>query len=115
MIFAVRIPPLVPFLAVPAARRLADSLPPGPAAPLHPALRPLRAPLEYALERCADEAAASAVGDRGLAARAIGRAALASRPPRARTDPSGHAVAPQRPSNAEARRPPPRRVDPVRP
>ncbi|MFD9487346.1 M56 family metallopeptidase [Streptomyces sp. NPDC059991] len=49
------------------------------AAHLHPSLRSLRAPLEYVLERCADEAAAGAVGDRGLAARAIGRAALASR------------------------------------
>lgn len=46
----------------------------------HPALRTLRGPLSYALERWADEAAATAVGDRRLAARAIGRAALASRP-----------------------------------
>ncbi|MCX5386855.1 M56 family metallopeptidase [Streptomyces sp. NBC_00083] len=45
----------------------------------HPGLRPLRAPLAFALERSADEYAAAAVGDRGLAARAIGRAALASR------------------------------------
>ncbi len=45
----------------------------------HPALRVLRGPLSYALERWADEAAAEAVGDRRLAARAIGRAALASR------------------------------------
>uniref|UniRef100_A0AAU2W2W6 M56 family metallopeptidase n=1 Tax=Streptomyces sp. NBC_00008 TaxID=2903610 RepID=A0AAU2W2W6_9ACTN len=45
----------------------------------HPALGALRAPLGYALERCADEAAAQAVGDRGVAARAIGRAALAAR------------------------------------
>ncbi|WP_285571265.1 M56 family metallopeptidase [Streptomyces sp. RTGN2] len=44
----------------------------------HPALRALRAPLGYALERCADEAAALAVGDRRVAARAIGRAALAA-------------------------------------
>ncbi|SFX57156.1 M56 family metallopeptidase [Streptomyces atratus] len=49
------------------------------AALCHPALRSLRAPLGYALERCADEAAASAVGDRRIAARAIGRAALAAR------------------------------------
>ncbi|WP_328320962.1 M56 family metallopeptidase [Streptomyces sp. NBC_00388] len=48
------------------------------AALCHPALRGLRAPLGYALERCADEAAAGAVGDRSLAARAIGRAALAA-------------------------------------
>ncbi|WP_225845507.1 M56 family metallopeptidase [Streptomyces sp. HPF1205] len=46
----------------------------------HPALRLLRGPLSYALERWADEAAADAVGDRRLAARAIGRAALAARP-----------------------------------
>jgi beta-lactamase regulating signal transducer with metallopeptidase domain len=46
----------------------------------HPVLRLLRAPLSYALERSADEAAAEAVGDRRLAARAIGHAALAARP-----------------------------------
>ncbi|MFF1837909.1 M48 family metalloprotease [Streptomyces sp. NPDC058231] len=49
------------------------------AALCHPALRSLRAPMGYALERCADEAAATAVGDRRVAARAIGRAALAAR------------------------------------
>ncbi|MFF9348864.1 M56 family metallopeptidase [Streptomyces sp. NPDC014734] len=49
------------------------------AALCHPALRSLRGPTGYALERCADEAAASAVGDRRIAARAIGRAALAAR------------------------------------
>ncbi|MET3985580.1 M56 family metallopeptidase [Streptomyces sp. PvR034] len=49
------------------------------AALCHPALRALREPLAYALERSADEAAASATGDRGLTARAIGRAALAAR------------------------------------
>lgn len=49
------------------------------AALCHPALRSLRAPMGYALERCADEAAAMAVGDRRVAARAIGRAALAAR------------------------------------
>ncbi|MFE4060992.1 M48 family metalloprotease, partial [Streptomyces sp. NPDC059096] len=49
------------------------------AALCHPALRALREPLGYALERTADEAAAAAVGDRRLAARAIGRAALATR------------------------------------
>ncbi|WP_405775064.1 M56 family metallopeptidase [Streptomyces sp. NBC_00859] len=55
------------------------------AAVCHPALRGLRAPLGYALERCADEAAAGAVGDRSLAARAIGHAALAAhRAPTAR-------------------------------
>ncbi|MFE6664688.1 M48 family metalloprotease [Streptomyces sp. NPDC057697] len=49
------------------------------AALCHPALRSLRGPMGYALERCADEAAATAVGDRRVAARAIGRAALAAR------------------------------------
>ncbi|MFF2008477.1 M48 family metalloprotease [Streptomyces sp. NPDC058195] len=49
------------------------------AALCHPALRALCAPMRYALERWADEAAASAVGDRRIAARAIGRAALATR------------------------------------
>ncbi|MEV6126662.1 M48 family metalloprotease [Streptomyces violaceusniger] len=48
------------------------------AALLHPALRGLREPLAYALERWADEAAARAVGDRKLAAKAISRAALAA-------------------------------------
>ncbi len=48
------------------------------AAVCHPALRALREPLEYAVERCADEDAAHAVGDRRLTARAIGKAALAS-------------------------------------
>ncbi|WP_369182934.1 M48 family metalloprotease [Streptomyces sp. Y1] len=48
------------------------------AANLHPALRPLRAPLEYHLERWADEVAAARVGDRAVTARAVGRAALAA-------------------------------------
>ena len=43
-----------------------------------PALRPLTHQLRLAVERCADEAAVTAVGgDRGLVARAIARAALA--------------------------------------
>ncbi|WP_260635684.1 M56 family metallopeptidase [Streptomyces angustmyceticus] len=50
------------------------------AAACHPLLRSLRAPLAYALERWADESAAARVGDRRLTARAIGRAALATRP-----------------------------------
>ncbi len=45
---------------------------------LHPALRALRGPLSFHLERWADEDAARAVGDRRLTARAIGRAALAT-------------------------------------
>ncbi|WP_328791879.1 MULTISPECIES: M56 family metallopeptidase [unclassified Streptomyces] len=55
------------------------------AAHCHPGLRAVREPLRYALERVADEAAAQAVGDRRLTARAIGRAALA-----ARTSPARH-------------------------
>ncbi|MFE2725839.1 M56 family metallopeptidase [Kitasatospora sp. NPDC059327] len=53
------------------------------AAAVHPALRALRAPLGYHLERWADEVAAEQVGDRTVTARAVGRAALAaSRSPR---------------------------------
>ncbi|MEV7596717.1 M56 family metallopeptidase [Kitasatospora sp. NPDC089797] len=48
------------------------------AADLHPALRPLRTPLGYHLERWADEVAAARVGDRAVTARAVGRAALAA-------------------------------------
>ncbi|MFI9306032.1 M48 family metalloprotease [Streptomyces triculaminicus] len=48
------------------------------AAYCHPALRPARDAIRYAAERAADEAAAAAVGDRRLTARAIARAALAS-------------------------------------
>ncbi|MFD7556150.1 M56 family metallopeptidase [Streptomyces sp. NPDC059835] len=47
------------------------------AARCHPALRGLRDAIGLAVERVADESAASAVGDRTLTARAIGRAALA--------------------------------------
>lgn len=48
------------------------------AAAAHPALRLLRSPLSYQLERWADESAAASVGSRTLTARAIGRAALAT-------------------------------------
>ncbi|MFI1798753.1 M48 family metalloprotease [Streptomyces sp. NPDC020379] len=48
------------------------------AAHCHPALRPARDAIRYAVERAADEAAATAVGDRRLTARAIARAALAA-------------------------------------
>ncbi|MEW2373477.1 M56 family metallopeptidase [Streptomyces sp. NPDC006656] len=70
----------------------------------HPALRMLREPLAYALERSADESAADAVADRRLAARAIGRAALAAR--------ASSAVASARPGLALAATagPVPRRV-----
>jgi beta-lactamase regulating signal transducer with metallopeptidase domain len=42
-----------------------------------PVLKPIVRECDYQLERWADESAAIAVGDRGLAARALGRAALA--------------------------------------
>lgn len=45
----------------------------------HPALRGLCDAIGLAVERVADEAAATAVGDRHLTARAIGRAALAGK------------------------------------
>ncbi|MEE1785248.1 M56 family metallopeptidase [Streptomyces sp. SP17BM10] len=48
------------------------------AADIHPALRQLRTPLGYHLERWADEVAAVRVGDRTVTARAVGRAALAA-------------------------------------
>ncbi|MFB8084970.1 M56 family metallopeptidase [Streptomyces sp. NPDC055992] len=50
------------------------------AARCHPAMRGLRDAIALAVERVADEAAATAVGDRALTARAIGRAALAKSP-----------------------------------
>ncbi|MFE6056186.1 M48 family metalloprotease [Kitasatospora sp. NPDC056446] len=64
------------------------------AAGIHPALRPLRAPLGYHLERWADEVAAARVGDRAVTARAVGRAALAANrdpwPARPRLAPAAH-------------------------
>ncbi|MFJ8625306.1 M56 family metallopeptidase [Kitasatospora sp. NPDC093550] len=64
------------------------------AAGIHPALRPLRAPLGYHLERWADEVAAARVGDRTVTARAVGRAALAASrspwPDRPRLVPAAH-------------------------
>ncbi|WP_406471936.1 M48 family metalloprotease [Streptomyces sp. NBC_01615] len=48
------------------------------AAHCHPGLRPVRPVIALAAERAADEAAAAAVGDRRLTARAIARAALAT-------------------------------------
>ncbi|MER5353351.1 M48 family metalloprotease [Kitasatospora sp. NPDC002551] len=72
------------------------------AAVVHPALRALRAPLGYHLERWADEAAAARVGDRAVTARAVGRAALAA----------GRSPWPGRPRHAPAAHggPVPRRV-----
>ncbi|MEV7681379.1 M56 family metallopeptidase [Streptomyces sp. NPDC088341] len=74
----------------------------------HPALRALCEPIRYALERTADEAAAASVGDRRLAARAIGRAALAARHDRG----GGGAPGPARPRAvlAATAGPVPRRV-----
>jgi Zn-dependent protease with chaperone function len=48
------------------------------AAAANPLLRPVAAEVGYAVERWADECAATEAGDRALAARAIARAALAS-------------------------------------
>lgn len=54
------------------------------AAAANPALRPLASAVGYTIERWADERAAVVTGDRSLAARAIAKAALASKaaPPR---------------------------------
>ncbi|MFF5565468.1 M56 family metallopeptidase [Streptomyces sp. NPDC012623] len=46
----------------------------------NPFLRPLRAAVTFSTERWADEAAAQATGDRRTTARAVGKAALFSRP-----------------------------------
>ncbi|MFE1950876.1 M56 family metallopeptidase [Streptomyces sp. NPDC059524] len=46
----------------------------------NPFLRPLARSVTYTVERWADERAAAATGDRGRVARAVGKAALASRP-----------------------------------
>ena len=48
------------------------------AAAVNPLLRPACDSVAFLLERCADEAAADAVGDRPLTARSLARAALAS-------------------------------------
>ncbi|MGW3812627.1 M48 family metalloprotease [Streptomyces sp. NPDC005046] len=61
------------------------------AAHCHPGLRTVRATVALAVERAADEAAAVAVGDRRLTARAIARAALAAGD--ARSDRPGFAPA----------------------
>ena len=57
------------------------------AAAANPMVRPLASAVEYTLERWADEAAATAVGDRHLVARAIASAAIASKATRAGTGP----------------------------
>jgi Zn-dependent protease with chaperone function len=80
----------------------------------NPLLRPLADAGGFALERWADEDAAAVVGDRGVVARAVGRAALAS----TSRAPSGGALAatggavPQR-VRALLAPPPPRRVLPI--
>jgi Zn-dependent protease with chaperone function len=56
------------------------------AAAANPLVRPLADAVEYTLERWADEAAARAVGDRRLVARAIAAAALATKATRPRRD-----------------------------
>jgi Zn-dependent protease with chaperone function len=48
------------------------------AASVNPLLRPVRETVTYLVERWADEEAATAVADRGLVARAVARAALAT-------------------------------------
>lgn len=52
----------------------------GLAAAFVPLLGPLARQLRFATERAADEGAAAAIGDRGVVARAIARAALATSP-----------------------------------
>jgi len=52
----------------------------GLAARANPFLRPLSSTVAYTVERWADEEAARVVGDRRVAARAVGKAALMSRP-----------------------------------
>lgn len=56
------------------------------AAAANPLVRPLAGAVEYAVERWADEDAATAVGDRRLVARAIASAALAAKATRPRRD-----------------------------
>ncbi|WP_433306091.1 M56 family metallopeptidase [Actinoplanes sp. CA-030573] len=51
------------------------------AAALNPVLIPVHRAVEFLVERWADEVAAAEVGDRGLAARAVARAALAASGP----------------------------------
>ncbi|MFE2295033.1 M56 family metallopeptidase [Streptomyces sp. NPDC059452] len=60
---------------------------------VNPLLRPLQAALVYSTERWADEEAARVTGDRRLTARAVGRAALISRPGPGATAVPGFATA----------------------
>lgn len=70
------------------------------AAMVNPLLRPLHGAAAYAVERWADEEAARHVGDRGITARAIAKAALASR----------HVPAGEEPLLAATAGPVPRRI-----
>jgi Peptidase family M48 len=79
----------------------------------NPVLWPMRRALWYATERWADERAAAAVGDRVLAARVIGKVALAAGA-RAEADPARMGIGTGRPGPVPRRvaallRPPPRR------
>jgi hypothetical protein len=64
-----------------AHRHHAAALLVGAAAAVNPLLRPVRDTVGYLVERWADEEAAASVGDRELVARAVARAALATRVP----------------------------------
>ena len=55
----------------------------GAAAAVNPLLIPVRSAVAYLVERWADEDAAAVVGDRGLTAQAVARAALATAGPKA--------------------------------
>lgn len=72
------------------------------AAGANPLLLPLRAAASHATERWADEAAAEAVGDRRVAAAALARAALATRPSSAGASPALAAAARAVPGRVEA-------------
>jgi hypothetical protein len=81
------------------------------AAAVNPLLRPVAAAVGYTVERWADERAAAVTGDRQLAARAIGRAALAATaaPPR-RAGPAAALGVVTRPARMRHAGPVPRRV-----
>jgi hypothetical protein len=66
------------------------------AAALNPFVRPLAAAARFAMERWADEAAASRVGDRRVVATAVAKAALADRGPAAYALAAGGGPVPQR-------------------
>jgi hypothetical protein len=87
------------------------------AAAANPLLRPVAAAVSYTVERWADETAAARCGDRRLAARAVGKAALASsgrggarRRPAVLTGITGPMLAPLRMRRPRTPGPVPRRV-----